>query len=563
MEICHHVLFFSLTLMYTGVIYQDASDNYRIHSNTAGYDLLTGQVITRSEKVLAYVRNSAVDRIEEHETVSLSRFAGNTRAAALTPGTLAFGALAECGAADFPSPGVWLNDDLLPALDEGLLVTEDGAEFLRLGRPENDGILLPVHGKVLFENDTFMTDRILFVTDEASLRAISEATGNPVETLLLFNLKEKTANAVQTYFSRMNAEFENTAERFSSVVNNRAAGYEGKLFQMGQDRVVLLMSLLSYVFAVLAMLSGVVLKERYHRTDMANLRRIGVSAGRLCAALTLDIFLLYLVADLAAFWASYGLMFLALNRINFVFVSNLMGLNIGLSWRLFVKFVLFSALNFAVVMIPIWHRLAKVSPVDYDREEEYRLFVRSSSGIYGKSPSFRRSFAALLLTRDRRYNLLEIFLVGIPLCNIAFLLLVDLRGIPQESAELELYYAAMWDFSIVMAVLRSAACAFALLVLNIAHRLTEKTDEKALTNLGVERAELNAASAIRYAALLLISSVLSFCVSSLYMTYTRIAAEKYGLTVGYHLPLLETILYIVAVFAVKKLSDTIADRFGN
>ena len=83
MEICHLVLFFSLTLMYTGVIYQDASDNYRIHSNTAGYDLLTGQVITRSEKVLAYVRNSAVDRIEEHETVSLSRFAGNTRAAAI------------------------------------------------------------------------------------------------------------------------------------------------------------------------------------------------------------------------------------------------------------------------------------------------------------------------------------------------------------------------------------------------------------------------------------------------------------------------------------------------
>ncbi len=546
------ILLIAFTLFDTGIIYQDAQDNYYIQKNIAGTDILTGQVTSEFSEVFSYIEDSGIRHMEYHIGCSLVGI--HERYQAIIPGSTGTvtdvfddkGALYKA----LGNNQVILNADLREELEEFCTFEmREGQEWITI---QKNGIeySLQIMQTLSFENPYFNTDLFVMIISEQTLQSLCKVFDTPMKHTAFFNLKDITSNAVERFFVKMDTYFSGSSIRFTSIQNRTDIGYSTKLFQSEQNAMVLVMAAISVLFALITMICSVHLKVYKSRQDIATMKKLGISDVRIGFAVSTELFLLMCVAAVVAFGLSYFLMWLALDKINFILEHGKVGVNILFSWRLVVKILLSNTLAFIMVTASCWIKLMITTPVSYGQEKTYTPYVPRTSHVFLCSGTFSTAYFWLLIWRDKKNNLQRLSMNALPLINIILLMMVDMRGIAQETERIALYYTAMWDLAILMSWLRSIACIAASGILLSLYYESRAEEISTLVQIGIPVKEIRRAYLWRDLAMTGCGCVLAGLISGLYYWYVFSSVETHSLQIGYYFPIYGVMAYIFATVCV-------------
>lgn len=546
------IITLSLILFDTGVIYQDSHDNYRINKNPAQTDVLTCQVITNEQEIKSYIQNSAIRHFETHSCCSMKGIHDRFKSLVITDNTLIDATLRDKGInVDGLSEGqVIINSDLKEELLS--LCTSQIRENREYIVAEKNGVSyeLEIIEEISFSNPYFMTDRILFIMNMETMSDYCSVWNTEIQESIFFNLKDLTGDAVENYFGKFHKTFEESGLRYNTYQNQSSIGYESLLFQDGQNIMILVMAAISFGFALVAIYSGFSLKNQTMKNDTAVYKKLGVRNGLIAASLVTEYLIFFIISAIIAGAISYFLMWLALDKINFIMSSNMLSVNIGFSWRLIIKTILFNTVAFIICILPIIIRLFTSSPVEYSSEKLFYGYVPRSSSIYIKSKRFTKGFAWILFIREKKVNLFQTLMTALPLINIVLLMMIDMRNVAQETVELELYYTAMWDLAIIMSWLRSIACILTVGIFTLLYNQSKAKEIDAFNKLGIMPQIVYKAYAIRNIVVMSIGTLIASIASYGYYSYTKVSAEKYALDVGYHFPVIGVLVYISFIIVI-------------
>lgn len=541
------IILIAFILFDTGVIYQDSQDNYYINKNSANTDVLTGQIASESNEVLEYVANSKIRHIEYHLCCQMVGIHERYQALTIQDiGTVStvFDTL-EIDYAELQYGQVILNSDIKNELREFCTFEYiDGLEWIII---EKDGITckLQIVQEVSFSNPYFLSNNLVALVDENTLEMLCDQYDSPLRGTVFFNLQDLSGDAVEKYFSNIETHFSGKPVHYISIQNRTSIGYDTLLFQSNQNNMVLIMCIISILFALVAMLSGVSLKMRRCQRDIAVLKKVGVNNSKIGFTLSFEIFLLTVIPTILAFFISYSFMWLALDKINFILENGKVGVNIMFSWRLCVKIILSNFIALIILILPILFKLFITSPVSYAYDKNYNNYIPHTSVLYINSTHFSVAFSWLLFLRDKKNNLFQILMTALPLINIILLMMVDMRNIPQETEKLNMYYIAMWDFAILMSWLRSISCLITTGITTLLYYETKHKEINTLRQIGIHYPVIFRSYFIHNLCTLLFGIIIALGTSYLYYLYVIYSTTTYSVQIDLHFPLAGVIAYIL------------------